>query len=546
MAASGNFHETLQQVAQVCAGQPRTIQSDSTFGAVKDQNQKAIRSTRKSDRLNSSQTRQTPEDADSSMPPAPSTAVVCGATPAAPQIIDQADGAETGYGVPKPVGDALGVSSTSKVPDHSLPVSHPARTDKPAVHITDGLRAPFISESSWLPPSTQGDDGASQLTTFSGESMLEKPTVSKANGPQGSASEAPDSAFSHLPTGKEASTAADIQTFRSAQTANPGSQTAFVEQNPADPSDGGSDFGSPASIHVDSQPPRHFDLSPPTERSTESSPQIAVLSQQVFSIVGKVADHARDIRPSASSKAKQTSHSVEANEDPSHIKPQSETAHEKPDGDFPAGSVNPTSAEGVTARRIANVEVLANVTEVVTGPVATAQTQRGSQHETATNADISAKPPSLGQSSSEDGTLNPLPDSSLTGGVIHTARLVESLKESAINLSVRSVDFGNVDIHTAMNHDRLSAQISLERNDLGNALSHTIPSLQSKLSQEHGIQATIEVQQQTSSFSANSGHSQNHTPRPQRGTTAEPPQNAQASPVLAVPVIADGRIDIRI
>ena len=247
-----------------------------------------------------------------------------------------------------------------------------------------------------------------------------------------------------------------------------------------------------------------------------------------------------------SSKPKQPSHSVEANEDPSRTNLQNGSTHETPHRELPAQTADVASAEGVTARRIANVELRANVGEAVASSVAIGQTQRGSQHDTTANADGSTKPPSLGQASPEDATTNPLPDSSLTGGVIHTARLLESLKESAINLSVRSVDFGNVDIHTAMNHDRLSAQISLERNDLGNALSRTIPGLQSKLSQEHGIQATIEVQQQTSSFSANSGQSQNHSPRPQRSLTAEPLQNAQDSPVLAVPVIADGRIDIRI
>ena len=541
----------MQQVAQTRPTQSRTFQFESASDAVKEQNQRAIRGVRKPDSLNSAQMGQTPAEADSTMPPTPSAAVACGASIAkATHVIDPADGFEFGAGIPAPVGNSLVVSRAGEAADHSLPVwrqsSDQEGTDKSVPRHADELPAPFVPGSFSVPPAAQGDDGESQPRISSGESVLEKPTVSKPNGPKVSPSEAPDSAFNRLPIGLDVRTAAGIQTFHPAQTANSGSQTAFVEQNPADPSESDSDSGSPTSIQEDGQPSRHLDLSPPTDSSTELAPQIAVVSQQLFAVANKASDDVPRVRPSMSSKPKQPSHSVEANDDPSHTNLQSGSTHETPHSELPAQTADMASAEGVTARRIANVEVRANVGEAVASSVAIGQTQRGSQHDTTANADGSTKPPSLGQASLEDATTNPLPDSSLTGGVIHTARLLESLKESAINLSVRSVDFGNVDIHTAMNHDRLSAQISLERNDLGNALSRTIPGLQSKLSQEHGIQATIEVQQQTSSFSANSGQSQNHSPRPQRTLTAEPLQNAQDSPVLAVPVIADGRIDIRI
>ena len=546
MTTSGNFRDAIQQVAQTRATQSRTFQFESASDAVRDQNQRGFQGDRKADKRNSSQTGQTPEEVNSIKPPTPSAAVACGASIAkATHVIDPADGFEFGAGISALVGNSLVVSRAGEVPDHSLPVSRQAGTDQPVLRITDASRAPFVSESSLLPASTQDDDGASQPRISSGESAEEKPPASKANGAERSPSDAPDHGSNHLPIGQEAR-AAGLVAFHSAQTANPRSQPALEEQNLTCPSETDSDSGSPTSIQEDGQPSRHLDLSPPTDSSTELAPQIAVVSQQLFAIANKASDDAPRVRPSMSSKPKQPSHSVEANEDPSRTNLQNGSTHETPHRELPAQTADVASAEGVTARRIANVELRANVGEAVASSVAIGQTQRGSQHDTTANADGSTKPPSLGQASPEDATTNPLPDSSLTGGVIHTARLLESLKESAINLSVRSVDFGNVDIHTAMNHDRLSAQISLERNDLGNALSRTIPGLQSKLSQEHGIQATIEVQQQTSSFSANSGQSQNHSPRPQRSLTAEPLQNAQDSPVLAVPVIADGRIDIRI
>ncbi len=541
----------MQQVDQAGPAQPRPFQFDSTTDAVKDQNQRAIQAARKGGTRNSSQTGQTPGEADSTMPPNPLVAVACGAGAAtATQILDPADGLEFGGGSFKPVGNSLGVSCTPEVPNHSLPLSNqsPAQawTHDPVLRSMNELQPPFVPGSSSLLSAARGDDGESQLRVSCGESLLEKPTALKPNGAEASRSEAADSTFSHLPMERGARAAVGIPSFHSAQTANSGSQTVFVEQNPAYPTDGDSDAASPVSIQEDGHPSRRLDLSPPTSASAESASQIAVLTQQLFSIANKASDDVSRVRPSTSSKARQPIHGTEENEDTSHANLLSATAHEKSDGELPPGSANLAEAAGLTGRRMANVEVRANVAEVVPTTVATGETQRGSQHDAAANADTSAKPPSLGQSSPEDGTSNPLADSSLTGGVIHTARLVESMKESAINLSVRSVDFGNVDIHTAMEHGRLSAQISLERNDLGNALSRTIPGLQSKLSQEHGIQATIEVQQQTSSFSANSGQSQNHTPRPQRNTAEGPAQNVPDSLVLAVPVIADGRIDIRI
>jgi len=129
---------------------------------------------------------------------------------------------------------------------------------------------------------------------------------------------------------------------------------------------------------------------------------------------------------------------------------------------------------------------------------------------------------------------------------VNAARLVERLKESEINLSVRSVDFGDVAIHTAISHERLSAQISLERNDLSKIIANEVPALQSKLSQEHGIQATIEVQQQGQSFSGNGGQSQSHADRSHAVVQATPQHEVQGSTVMPSGDISDERLDIRV
>ncbi|HZD31233.1 MAG TPA: hypothetical protein VE779_06185 [Candidatus Angelobacter sp.] len=129
---------------------------------------------------------------------------------------------------------------------------------------------------------------------------------------------------------------------------------------------------------------------------------------------------------------------------------------------------------------------------------------------------------------------------------VNAAHLAERMKESEINLSVRSVDFGNVAIHTAMSHERLSAQISLEHNELGKAIAGDVPALQSKLSQEHGIQASIEVQAQGQSFSGSGGQQQQQSWRPQNGGTAMAQQDNHDSAVALPVMVADGRLDIRV
>jgi len=150
------------------------------------------------------------------------------------------------------------------------------------------------------------------------------------------------------------------------------------------------------------------------------------------------------------------------------------------------------------------------------------------------------------QASTDRETGSRLSEEVSSGGIVNTARLVERLKESEISLNMRSPDFGNVAIHTALSHEKLAAQISLERNDLSKALANEIPSLQSKLSQEQGIHATIEIQQQGSSFSAGSGQSQYQSSRPQTIATQVFPEEPKAEATNMIPVIADGRLDIRI
>ena len=93
------------------------------------------------------------------------------------------------------------------------------------------------------------------------------------------------------------------------------------------------------------------------------------------------------------------------------------------------------------------------------------------------------------------------------GGVPETsslgsARLLQTLSRSEMQIKVNSEDFGHVTIHTAYGRDAISAQITLGNAQLGSALSAHIPALEQKLQQSLAgngdLRASVTVNTQTS------------------------------------------------
>ena len=137
------------------------------------------------------------------------------------------------------------------------------------------------------------------------------------------------------------------------------------------------------------------------------------------------------------------------------------------------------------------------------------------------------------------------PESTIGVGLVNVAHLTEKLRYSGINLNLRTSDLGDVAIHTVLSHDRVSAQIYPDRGDVARMIAVEVATLQARLSQEHGIQAAIEVQQQGRSFSSGSGHSQQHSGRQQpadRGGFVPEITEAAASQAAAD---AGGGLDVR-
>jgi flagellar hook-length control protein FliK len=85
---------------------------------------------------------------------------------------------------------------------------------------------------------------------------------------------------------------------------------------------------------------------------------------------------------------------------------------------------------------------------------------------------------------------------------IHAARLVAGIEQSELRVGLRSGEFGNVDIRTSLVRNQFTAEISVERGELGRVLAAELPSLQHRLSEQHLSAADITVQHHSSGGSS--------------------------------------------
>lgn len=92
---------------------------------------------------------------------------------------------------------------------------------------------------------------------------------------------------------------------------------------------------------------------------------------------------------------------------------------------------------------------------------------------------------------------------------ISAARLIQNMSGTEMRVGMHSSEFGEISIRTSVSQQQMQTQISVDHNELGNALSAHIPSMQAKMGSDYGLHATIEVNQGGTSFSNDGGRSQN-------------------------------------
>ncbi len=135
---------------------------------------------------------------------------------------------------------------------------------------------------------------------------------------------------------------------------------------------------------------------------------------------------------------------------------------------------------------------------------------------------------------------------------INTARLIQSMSQTEMRVGMHSPEFGEISIRTAVSQQQMTAQISVDHSDLGNAISAHIPAMQEKLGGETGLKALVEVSQGSMTFTGDRGSS---SPRQQQPGNAAPAPNAgtdtsieagHPAPQVTTWAVGNGyRLDIR-
>jgi flagellar hook-length control protein FliK len=85
--------------------------------------------------------------------------------------------------------------------------------------------------------------------------------------------------------------------------------------------------------------------------------------------------------------------------------------------------------------------------------------------------------------------------------LINSAKLVERIGEAELRLGMRAGEFGNVDIRTSMVRNQFTAEISVERGELGRVMAADLPGLQTRLAEQRVPVANITVQNHAGSTS---------------------------------------------
>jgi len=95
----------------------------------------------------------------------------------------------------------------------------------------------------------------------------------------------------------------------------------------------------------------------------------------------------------------------------------------------------------------------------------------------------------------------------MTTSGINSAKLIQAMSGTEMRVGMHSSEFGDISIRTSVSQQQMLAQISLDHSELSQAMSAHISSVQAKLGDEYGIHASIEIDNQGSSLSGDSGQS---------------------------------------
>lgn len=166
-------------------------------------------------------------------------------------------------------------------------------------------------------------------------------------------------------------------------------------------------------------------------------------------------------------------------------------------GSSAIASQNATETQRVVEIASSHSNAQGDVNQTVSSPTTTAPRMTSTPGET---SHFGAMRPAAPQIDAE--SVPSMPTSAISD-----ARLMQTMNESEMRIGLSSNAFGDISIRTSITGHQLVAQISLDHNELSQAISENLSAVQTKIGDEHGLHALIEINNHASSNSADAGGS---------------------------------------
>jgi hypothetical protein len=131
---------------------------------------------------------------------------------------------------------------------------------------------------------------------------------------------------------------------------------------------------------------------------------------------------------------------------------------------------------------------------------------------------------------------------------VNAAHLIQMLGQTGMQVGMHSAEFGDISIRTLVSQQQMTAQISVDHGDLGRAIAAHVPTVQTKLGDQFGIHASIQVNHGGASFSGEQGSSsggQQKTYRSPAQTGSVGISQEMESAGLGVSMSQSDRLDIQ-
>jgi hypothetical protein len=238
-------------------------------------------------------------------------------------------------------------------------------------------------------------------------------------------------------------------------------------------------------------------MSLPTAAAQPSSADVSQMINKTTAKDASAPVKNPDIASDSDNTATKSSSSSSASSDPSSQAVQNIV----PSGQHAQAQIqiDPSQAAAVTSKAADTTAVQAQA--VAAHTVAADATTAHRASSTVADTSAAASTQRSDAASQADGT-----EAAASTG-INTSRVIQSMNETEMHVGMRSAEFGDISIRTSVSQQQMLAQISVDHTDLGQAIAAHVSTVQAKLGNEYGLHAQIEVSQQGSSFTGDSGQS---------------------------------------